>query len=69
MDLGGTILTGKGAFTGNEKNVIMCAARPAMIAKIKAVVAEVDPDKAFVIVTDSKEVYGEGFGEYGEDSL
>lgn len=69
MDLGGTILTGKGAFTGNEKNVIMCAARPAMIAKIKAVVAEVDPDKAFVIVTDAKEVYGEGFGEYGEDSL
>ena len=69
MELGGTILTGKGAFTGNKKNVIMCAARPAMIAKIKAVVAEVDPDKAFVIVTDAKEVYGEGFGEYSEDNL
>lgn len=69
MELGGTILTGKGAFTGNNKNVIMCAAKPAKIAKIKALVAEIDPEKAFVIVTDAKEVYGEGFGEHGENSL
>ena len=69
MEMGGTILNGKGAFTGNDKNVIMCAAKPAKIARIKALVASVDPDKAFVIVTDAKEVYGEGFGEYGEDSL
>lgn len=69
MEMGGTILNGKGAFTGNDKNVIMCAAKPAKIARIKALVASVDPDKAFVIVTDAKEVYGEGFGEYGEGSL
>ncbi|MBR2309234.1 MAG: YitT family protein [Oscillospiraceae bacterium] len=69
MELGGTILNGKGAFTGNDKNVIMCAAKPAKIAKIKALVAEIDPEKAFVIVTDAKEVYGEGFGEHGENSL
>lgn len=69
MELGATILTGKGAFTGNNKNVLMCAAKPAKIARIKAVVAQVDPDKAFVIVTDAKEVYGEGFGEYGDSAL
>ena len=68
-ELGGTILSGKGAFTGNSKNVLMCAAKPAKIARIKAVVSEVDPDKAFVIVTDAKEVYGEGFGEYSEGNL
>lgn len=68
-DVGATILTGKGAFTGTEKNVLMCAAKPAKIARVKALVASVDPDKAFVIVTDAKEVYGEGFGEYGEGSL
>ena len=67
--MGATILTGKGAFTGTEKNVLMCAAKPAKIARVKALVASVDPDKAFVIVTDAKEVYGEGFGEYGEGSL
>lgn len=69
MELGGTILKGRGAFTGNNKNVIMCAVKPVKIAQIKAMVASVDPDKAFVIVTDAKEVYGEGFGEYGEGSL
>lgn len=69
MELGATILNGKGAFTGNSKNIVMCAAKPARIARIKALVKEVDPDKAFVIVTDAKEVYGEGFGEYSDDSL
>lgn len=69
MELGATILNGKGAFTGNNKNILMCAVRPAKIARIKALVAEVDPEKAFVIVTDAREVYGEGFGEYSEGSL
>ena len=69
MGLGGTIITGKGAYTGNDKKIVMCAARPAKIAAIKAVVKQVDPDKAFIIVSDAKEVFGEGFGEYGSDSL
>ena len=69
MELGATLLTGKGAYTGSKKNIIMCAVRPNRIAQIKALVAEIDPDKAFVIVTDAREVYGEGFGEYGNDSL
>lgn len=69
MGLGGTIITGKGAYTGNDKKIIMCAARPGKIAAIKAVVKQVDPDKAFIIVSDAKEVFGEGFGEYGEDAM
>lgn len=69
MEMGGTILNGKGAYTGDSKNVLMCAAKPAKIARIKAVVSEIDPEKAFVIVTDAKEVYGEGFGEYNDDSI
>lgn len=69
MELGATILNGRGAFTGNHKNVVLCAARPNKIAKIKAAVSEVDPEKAFIIVSDAREVFGEGFGEYGADSL
>ncbi len=69
MELGATILNGKGAYTGSEKNVLMCAVKPSKIARIKAMVVEVDPDKSFIIVTDAKEVYGEGFGEYSDDSL
>lgn len=69
MGRGATIISGKGAYTGNEKNIIMCAARPGKIAAIKAAVKQVDPDKAFIIVSDAKEVFGEGFGEYGENAM
>lgn len=68
MELGVTILNGQGAFTGNDKNVIMCAVKPSKIARIKTVVVDIDPD-AFIIVSDVKEVYGEGFGIYNEDTL
>ena len=69
MGLGATVISGKGAYTNNEKHILMCAARPGKIAKIKAVVAAIDPKKAFIIVSDAKEVFGEGFGEYGADSM
>ncbi len=68
MGLGATIFNGSGAFTKNQKNVLLCAARPNKIARIKSAVMALDP-KGFVIVTDAKEVLGEGFGEYTDNSL
>ena len=68
MEHGATLLNGKGAFTGTRKDVLLCAVRPSSMAKIKSAVVEVDKD-AFVIVSDVKEVYGEGFGVYNEHSL
>ena len=69
MGLGATILQGHGAYTGADKRVLMCAARPGKIGAIKAAVAQADPERAFIIVCDAREVFGEGFGEYGSDSL
>lgn len=69
LGLGATIINGSGAFTGNAKNILLCAARPNKISRIKAAVNAVDPEKSFIIVTDAKEVLGEGFGEYSENSL
>lgn len=69
MGLGATILEGHGAYTGKEKHVLMCAARPTKIGSIKAAVSKADPEKAFIIVCDAKEVFGEGFGEYGFNSI
>ena len=69
MGLGATIISGKGAYTGTPRNILMCAARPSKIASIKAVVAKIDPQKAFIIVSDAKEVFGEGFNEYGADCM
>lgn len=68
MKHGVTFLNGKGAFTGTDKNILLCAVKPSSMAKIKSAVTEVDKN-AFIIVSDAKEVYGEGFGVYNEDSL
>ena len=68
LDLGITILKGRGGFSGKEKQVVLCAFKRSQIAAIKSAVTDVDP-KAFVIVCEAHEVLGEGFGEYSPDSL
>ena len=69
LGLGATVLKGRGAYTGQHKNILMCAARPGKLTRIKAVVSDTDPKNAFMIVCDAREVFGEGFGECGSDSL
>ena len=68
MNLGVTLLNGRGAFTGEEKQVVLCAFKRSQIAAIKAAVISIDPN-AFIIVCEAHEVLGEGFGEYTPDSL
>ena len=68
MDLGITLLDGRGGYSGNEKQVVLCAFKRSQIAAIKAAVTEIDPS-AFIIVCEAHEVLGEGFGEYTPDSL
>jgi uncharacterized membrane-anchored protein YitT (DUF2179 family) len=61
MDRGVTLLNGKGAYTGKEKDVILCVVSRMQITQIKRLVNEMDPN-AFVLVSDVREVLGEGFG-------
>lgn len=68
MNLGVTLLSGKGGFSGDEKQVVLCAFKRSQIAAIKAAVTGSDPN-AFIIVCEAHEVLGEGFGEYSPDSL
>ncbi len=68
MELGVTLLQGKGAWSGGEKTVVLCAFKRSQIAAIKAAVTAIDPD-AFIIVCEAHEVLGEGFGVYSPDSL
>lgn len=68
MDLGVTLLDGRGGFSGDPKQVVMCAFKRSQIAAIKSAVTAIDPG-AFIIVCDAHEVLGEGFGEYTPDSL
>lgn len=68
MDLGITLLDGRGGFSGDEKQVVLCAFKRSQIAAIKSAVTAIDPN-AFIIVCEAHEVLGEGFGEYTPDSL
>lgn len=57
---GCTFLKGQGAFSKDEKNVVMCACNNSQVVSIRRAIHETDKE-AFLIITDSNEVYGEGF--------
>ena len=67
-DVGVTRLTAEGAYTRNDKPVLLCAVRRREIVAVKRIVNEIDP-AAFFIVCDAREVLGEGFSEYKPDGL
>ncbi|MGI5898876.1 MAG: YitT family protein [Christensenellales bacterium] len=60
MERGATFLNGKGAYSGAEKNIIMCVVSRFEVVKLKQIVHQLDSD-AFVIVNDSREIMGYGF--------
>ena len=67
MGRGVTLLNGEGAWSGREMQVILCVVKRPEIAQLREVVRSVD-GKAFVIVSEAKDVFGRGFGNiYGDD--
>lgn len=60
LDRGFTELQGKGGFTKEERKVLMVVVSQTEVSKLKLLVKSVDPS-AFVIISDTKEVLGEGF--------
>lgn len=59
---GVTALQGRGMYTGEGREVLLCVFAQKEIAVIKEIVSEIDKD-AFILVTDVKEVLGLGFNE------
>ncbi|MFH1454143.1 MAG: YitT family protein [Armatimonadota bacterium] len=57
---GCTIFYGKGAYTENEREILMCVVSRREIYKLIEIVKDTDRN-AFVILTDIYEVYGQGF--------
>ena len=68
MGRGVTILHGEGAWSGNKKEVLMCAFRQKEIVALKHVVKELDPD-AFLIVCPAHEVLGDGFRSHYQEEI
>ena len=68
MDMGVTLLSGTGAYKNLPTQVVMCAFGRGYIIPVKKLVQRIDPD-AFVIVCDTHEILGEGFGTYDPTGL
>lgn len=60
IERGVTIINGKGAYTGADRNVLLCACSNREVYKIKRICHEVD-EKSFVMVSSIDAAYGEGF--------
>ena len=57
LDRGLTGLDATGMYSGDKKTVLYCVVAKKEIVELKDIVAKIDP-KAFVIVTDAREVFG-----------
>lgn len=64
MHRGVTILSGKGGFTGEERNLLLCSVRVHEVSGIYKIIDKFD-NNAFTVVTDVGEVIGEGFKAFG----
>ncbi len=60
MDRGVTGIKSIGKYTNTEREMLFCITRPKQVAEIKKIIKEIDND-AFVVLTDVREVLGEGF--------
>lgn len=64
LSRGATLLKGEGAYSGVERDVVLCAVKRHQIPSLKKIVSNVDKN-AFVIVTQSHEVFGKNFQNIG----
>lgn len=66
LNRGATLFRGEGAHTGKEKDVIMCVLKRQQIVELRRIVYRYDED-AFMIVSDAREVFGNGFVGFDAD--
>ena len=57
---GVTFLEGEGAFSGQQRKVLLCAVRTPQYFRIKSIINEIDPN-AFLIAAEASEILGYGF--------
>lgn len=64
---GVTLLKGVGAYSGQDKQILLCVVKRQQIVEIKKIIRSID-SRAFVIVTDTRDVFGQGFGNISVDN-
>jgi uncharacterized membrane-anchored protein YitT (DUF2179 family) len=60
MERGVTSISGRGAYTGDDKTILYCVVHRSEVGQLKAIVRESDP-LAFMVIGQAHEALGEGF--------
>lgn len=68
IDIGVTYLQGKGAYSSQNKKVIMCVTKKQQAPGIESIIKEEDP-RAFMIISSASEIYGEGYKNIFADKI
>lgn len=68
LSRGCTVLYGRGQYSRKDRPVLLCAVSKRQTVDLRDIVFSID-ERAFVIVSDAKEIRGEGFLAYDRDEL
>ncbi|NLJ71062.1 MAG: YitT family protein [Clostridiaceae bacterium] len=68
LDRGATGLQAKGMYSKKNRGMIFCVMPSRQVPELKQIVEAIDPN-AFIIVTEAREVLGEGFEKDSHDFL
>ena len=63
VERGVTYLSGRGGYTGKEREMLLCVVETSEVTRLQEVIHDHD-EKAFFIISDAHEVVGEGFNQY-----
>lgn len=65
LDRTATLIPARGMYSKQDTSVLLCTVRKSQFSRLKKIVYEADPN-AFVMVTDTSEVFGLGFKNFTE---
>lgn len=68
LDVGATFIHGIGAYSMENKLVLMIAVKKQVFPRVKTIVHEMD-ENSFMIVSSANEIFGEGFKLHGSAEL
>ena len=68
LDISATLLDGTGAYSKENKVLIMCVVKNYLYPRLRDIIKTEDP-QAFTIVSSAQEIYGEGYKAPDADEL
>lgn len=68
LDITATIITARGAYTNEPKELLMIVTRKQMYPKLEEIVKDEDTS-AFMIVSSASEIFGEGYKDITRDKI